>query len=313
MLSAIKMKGSNCMNDELKELRAEDYNELIKYFNFRYSHTCENILVSHFIWKDYYHTRYIADENGLFWIFQVKDEIFTLMPYCKEEDLEKYLYKAKDYFNNVLGRKLVIYLADEKAVTLLDLPEDKFLVEEDRRYFDYIYCAESLRNLKGKKFHKKKNHINAFLKAYGDRYEYKALHCGHQAEIMRFLRRWEEVKNIEDEYNRIDYELNGIEYLLHNCQYLNYKMCGIYIDGELEAFSLGVYGKTEKMAVVHVEKANPNIRGLYPFINQQFQMNEFPEAMFVNREDDMGLEGLRKAKMSYHPIYLMEKYNVFEK
>ena len=65
------------------------------------------------------------------------------------------------------------------------------------------------------------------------------------------------------------------------------------IDGELQAFSLGVYGKVEKMAVIHVEKANPDIRGLYPMICQQFLCHEFPDAELVNREDDMGLEGLR--------------------
>ena len=68
-------------------------------------------------------------------------------------------------------------------------------------------------------------------------------------------------------------------------------MGGIYIDGKLEAFSLGVYGKAERMAVIHVEKANPEIRGLYPFICQQFLLHEFPDALLVNREDDIGLEG----------------------
>jgi len=301
------------MEYELKELRAEDYDKLIKYFNFRYSHTCENILVSHFIWKDYYHTRYIADEDGLFWVFRVKDDIFTLMPHCREEDLEKYLYKAKEYFNNELGRKLRIYLADEKAIQILNLSKEEFEIEADRRYFDYVYDASKLRELKGKKYHKKKNHINAFLKDYAKRYEYRSLDCQDHEEVIAFLRKWEEDKQIVDEYNRIDFELNGIEFLLKNCRYLNYQMAGIYIDGKLEAFTLGVYGKVEKMAVIHVEKANPNIRGLYPFINQQFLINDFPEALLVNREDDMGLEGLRKAKLSYHPVYLVEKYNVIEK
>lgn len=301
------------MDYQMKELRAEDFQNILKYFKMRYSHICENILVSHFIWKDYYNTRYIADENGLIMIFDIGGELSTIMPYCKAEDLEHYFYVAKDFFNKVLGQKLIIYLADEWAVKTLDLPENAFTVEADRRYFDYIYDAEALRTLKGKKYHKKKNHINAFLKEYEGRYEYRSMCCSSTKEIMDFLTFWEGERDIQDEYHRVDFELKGIEYLLTNCKYLDYKMCGIYIDDKLEAFSLGVYGKAEKMAVIHVEKANPEIRGLYPFINQQFLIHEFPDAVFVNREDDMGLEGLRKAKMSYHPINLIEKYNIFEK
>lgn len=64
------------------------------------------------------------------------------------------------------------------------------------------------------------------------------------------------------------------------------------------------------MAIIHIEKANPEIRGLYPFINQQFIINAFPEALIVNREDDLGIEGLRKAKLSYEPIDYVKKYRV---
>ena len=70
---------------------------------------------------------------------------------------------------------------------------------------------------------------------------------------------------------------------------------------------------SEDTAYIHVEKANPEIRGLYPFINQQFLIHCFPTAKWVNREDDMGLEGLRKAKMSYNPAFMAKKYNVYEK
>ena len=66
------------------------------------------------------------------------------------------------------------------------------------------------------------------------------------------------------------------------------------------------------MALIHIEKANPVIRGLYPFINQQFLVHEFSDAEFVNREEDLGIEGLRKAKLSYHPVRFVEKYTVRE-
>ena len=91
---------------------------------------------------------------------------------------------------------------------------------------------------------------------------------------------------------------------------MNIRMGGIYVDGELEAFSIGSYNPTERMAVIHIEKANSDMRGLYQLINQQFLIREFPEAEIVNREDDLGIEGLRKAKMSYCPIDFARKYRI---
>ena len=108
----------------------------------------------------------------------------------------------------------------------------------------------------------------------------------------------------------LDYEVRGIHEILKNCSELYVKMGGIYIDGKMEAFSIGTYNELEKMAIIHIEKANPDIQGLYQAINQMFLVNEFPEAELVNREDDLGLEGLRHAKMSYYPIDFARKYRI---
>ena len=91
-------------------------------------------------------------------------------------------------------------------------------------------------------------------------------------------------------------------------------MAGVYIDGKLEAFTIGSYNEFEKMAVIHIEKANPEINGLYQFINREFLVRAFPEEMMlVNREDDVGMEGLRRAKMSYNPIDFARKYSIEQK
>lgn len=306
---------NNVLNEKkrLHELKSVDYNMLKWYFSFRHPETCENVILDSYLWKDYYDTRYYFNDKGLMWIFSNKDETFTNIPLCRAEDLEECFYDIKEYFNNILGTKLKLYLADEEAVNILKLPEDKFIVEEDRRYFDYIYDAEELRNLSGKKFHKKKNHVNGFMREYEGRYEFKILSCEDINEIIGFLNEWKDARSIDDEYNRVDYEIIGIQSVLKNCELIKFKIAGVYIDGKLEAFSMGSYSKEEKMAYIHVEKANPEIRGLYAFINQQFLIHGFYDAIKVNREDDMGIEGLRKAKMSYNPIYLAKKYTIFEK
>lgn len=298
---------------ELKKIELENYDELKKLFRLRNAGTCENVVTSSFIWKDYYDARYYTTKYGASFIYKMGEEIFSSVPLAKEEDLKNAFLDLKDYYNNVLGKKLVIYLADEKAVNILGLSEDKYEVEEDRRYFDYVYDAEKLRTLSGKKYHKKKNHVNAFHKMYDGRYEMRELCCRDKEEVYKYLDRWHSMRNIEDEYHRDQYELDGIKYFINGCEKIDVKMFGVFIDGELEAFSLGTFIESTKTAYIHVEKANPEIRGLYPFINQQFLIHSFPEAELVNREDDMGLEGLRHAKMSYNPVTLAKKYNIFEK
>ena len=124
------------------------------------------------------------------------------------------------------------------------------------------------------------------------------------------MKRWAENKTIDD---TIEIESEMVEKIFKNYeQHKDTKIGGIYIDGRLEAFTFADMLK-EDMVCVHIEKANPEIRGLYPAINKIFLCEEYPDVKFVNREDDLGLENLRKAKMSYNPIELIEKYTIVEK
>lgn len=301
------------MSKKLFEIEPKDYEMLKQYFNLRHSKTCESVVLSSYLWKQYYNTKYFLTDKGLMWVYKPGDDIFTMLPLCKTENLKECFEEIKKYFNEELNQKLVMYLADEEAVSILDLPEEEYIVEEDRRYFDYVYDAEGLRNLSGKKYHKKKNHLNAFKRQFEGRYEFNIIGCHNRQEVLDFLEEWKEARNIEDEYNRVDYESIGIKYVLENCGMLKFVIGGVYIDGKLEAFSIGSYSEEDKTAYIHVEKANPEMRGLYNFINQQFIIYGFPKAELVNREDDMGVEGLRKAKLSYQPVQLVKKYNIIQR
>ncbi len=89
-------------------------------------------------------------------------------------------------------------------------------------------------------------------------------------------------------------------------------MGGVRIDGELKAYTIGSYVPDINLAIIHIEKADVNYHGLYNYINQQFIIHEFPDAMYVNREDDLGQDNLRQAKLSYRPLRLEEKYTLQE-
>lgn len=214
-----------------------------------------------------------------------------------------------DYFNQVMKKPLRIYLADEEAVLKLNLDPARFRVTEQEDLKDYLYDGEALRTLAGKKLHKKKNNYNSFVKAYGERAEYRKLCCSDRDDVWKFLDAWRQQKG-EDVEEHLDYEVRGIHEILKNCSVLPVEMGSVYIDDRLQAFTIGSFNKRENMAVIHIEKANPEIRGLYQYINREFLVHAFPDAALVNREDDLGLEGLRKAKMSYNPVGFARKYSV---
>ena len=225
---------------------------------------------------------------------KIMGKMYASLPVCAIEDMPHYFNEIERYFNENLHLPLEIYLADQEAVDDLNLPAERYSVTE-------LPDAKAL--------HKKKNNLNAFKKAYDGRYEYRTLCCSDGCEVWKFLDKWREGKGQEVE-GHLDYEVEGIHEILRNCSMLSVRMGGIYVDDQLEAFSIGSYNSKEKMAIIHIEKANPEMRGLYQMINQQFLIHEFPDAEIVNREDDMGLPGLRQAKMSYAPMGFARKYRI---
>ena len=304
------------MDLQFKPVVAKDIERLTPFFALRPNKTCDSVFLDSFIWRDFYHIQCAVSDGKAVQFLMEKDGVtFSAMPMCKEEDLSHYFYEMVEYFNTVLKKPLRIYLADEEAVNDLKLDPEKFEVKEQEDLKDYLYDAWAMRSLSGKKLHKKKNHLNAFLREYEGRYEYRTLCCSDRDDVWEFLDRWWENKVEAAEFGtQLDYEVNGIHDILKNCSQLCVRMAGVYIDGKLEAFTIGSYNEFENMAVIHIEKANPEINGLYQFINREFLVRSFPEEMIlVNREDDVGMEGLRRAKMSYNPIDFARKYSIEQK
>lgn len=298
------------MDLQFKPITIENINELLPYYNMRHNMTCDSVFLEGFIWKEYYNVRYaIWEDKAVLWLMENNGFCFSAMPLCREEDLPAAFHAIEQYFNEELGFPLVINLADEYAVQYLNLPEEKYHVKEQVDSKDYLYDAEAMKVLSGKKLRKKKNRINVFKREYEGRYEYRRLCCSDNQYVWKFLDRWREQKG-EDVEEHLDYEVRGIHDILKNCSELAVRMAGVFIDDELQAFTMGSYNPVENMAVIHIEKANSEFNGLYQYINQQFLLEEFPDITWVNREDDMGIEGLREAKMSYAPSDYARKYLV---
>lgn len=180
-----------------------------------------------------------------------------------------------------------------------------YVLEEDRDNFDYVYTMESLRDLSGKKLHAKRNHINQFTARYGACYEYVRLNSDMLGECMALYNEWLQGKPPEDPDAVNEYI--AIRELITHMEALGVVGAGVRIEGKLRAYTLGEC-IDEEMAVVHIEKADTDIPGLFTLINNLFVKNELSHVRLINREEDMGLEGLRRAKLSYYPADFIEKY-----
>lgn len=208
-------------------------------------------------------------------------------------------------------RKIIEELMQEENLHFYGLIESdvKFLekefpgqfdFEENRDSADYIYLVEDMAELKGKKFHSKRNHIKFFEKNYN--WTYESLTEKNLSDCIRMTEKWIE-ENEEKIDSGVDTELDVIKRAFDNFTALGFVGGLIRVDGETVAWTLGER-LSEDTFCTHFEKAFASYRGAYPIINREFAKNEMSSYTFVNREEDMGLEGLRKAKLSYKPVKL---------
>lgn len=294
----------------------EEAAELARIYALRDNKTCDSTVLDTFIWKDMYNTEMYIEDNAALILMKDDKGYFAAMPYCSEEDLPHYFDVLKRYFNEELNSPLRIDLADEDSLRILGLSDNPdYVVEEEINLKDYLYDAEELRTLPGKKFQKKRNLINKFMKEYEGRWEYKTLCCMDEFFLEKFMEKWVKIRLSEgvDSEDTLILEKDGVIEMLRNCDKVTFRVGGLFIDGYMEAFTIGSYNSREKMAVISVEKGNFAIPGIYQMINQQFLLHSYEDAELVNREDDMGLEGLRQAKESYNPIGYARKYRVCER
>ena len=171
--------------------------------------------------------------------------------------------------------------------------------------WDYVYSRESLSTLKGKKLHGKRNHINKFLSKYPD-YEYKRLTPEMVEDCIALYDKWIMEKD-EETAKTLQTEKRSVLRALNNMEELNLIGGTIYIDNKLCAFTVGERLHPH-MQLIHIEKGDTDYEGIFPMINQQYVLHECGDVELINREEDMGVEGMRKAKRSYQPIKMIEKH-----
>jgi hypothetical protein len=298
---------------EIKDLSIDDFETINNFYNMRRTSAADGNILDLFLWNDCYPSKILVTDKCLVILGIEAGKYCSMIPFCKKEDLKDSFDFLKELFNDYFKQELIVYVADREAIDILSLPEEEYEITEERDLFDYIYDSDKLKTYSGRKYHKKKNHLNAFRKAYSGRYEFRLLGMKDYSHISDFLQKWRADKSGTAMSKYIDYEISGIEKVLKWQNVIGFKAGGLFIDDSLEAFTIGKYYKEEDVVYVPVEKANSRFRGIYAYICSKFLREAFPEASKVNREDDMGLEGLRQAKLSLNPIELVEKYTIIQK
>ena len=297
-----------------RDIDMESRELLNPYFDLVDYEACEYCFNTLYMWQHLYKTGYYIGDGFAVIVAEYEGNTFSILPLAKKEDMPRVIKFVIDYFEKEQKKIYFRGITKEVVDYLKENYPDKFDYTEERDLFDYVYDGDSMRELKGRKNVKKRNHINYFLKEYEGRFEYRLLDENDFDACLKLVEEWtsnkEENGQVDEE---MEEEIIGIKKLFNSFPVIKdkLKIAGIFIDGKLEAFTMGEY-LNPNMALIHIEKANPSIRGLYPYINQQFLVNEFSDVEFVNREEDLGIEGLRKAKLSYHPVKFVEKYTVRE-
>lgn len=288
---------------EFKRPELEDKEIITSYFEKAPSRSCERTFVNVYLWSRHYKVKYAVIEDAL--IFKSEDRGMAFAyPAGEPEHVKKALEFLMEYCKERECPFILYNVTSEMFAQLEGWYPGRFTVEYDRDIADYVYESEKLATLAGKKLHGKRNHINKFKSLYPD-WTYEELNDDNVEDCFQMALKWRNKNGCED-----DPEKNAEMCVTLNSLRL-YKELGLEggvlkVDGRIIAFTVGepLCGDT---FVVHIEKAFADVEGAYPMINQQFVQHECADYTYVNREEDTGAEGLRKAKLSYRPAFLEEK------
>ena len=192
---------------------------------------------------------------------------------------------------------------------LEDLFPDRFSIRPARDSFDYVYTVDALADLKGKKLQKKRNHVNRFRTEHPE-YRVEPICCENVARIQHMVNDWYVSRKLSDPEGDYFLESLAMAKAFRHYDALNMEGIALLEGDRVLAVTMGSLMAPDMMDV-HFEKAVEDVPGAYNTVNAEFARHirlKFPEVRFLNREDDMGLEGLRTAKLSYLPDHMIEKY-----
>lgn len=295
---------------ELLPIDITSKNTIKSFFNAQRVEASDLLFGNLYIWHFSREIKYALINDCLVVMTKFSDEPYPFIFYpLGLGDKKAAIKKMQEYFLDNNMPFSIRSLENHQRDELVESFGESFEIKENRDRFDYLYKVSDLINLSGRKLHNKKNHLNRFFNLYPD-FIYEEITPLNTNEVLESYTKWlNENPKINDGLRN---EYIGLKASLENFDKLDMKGAIIRIDGNIAAFSLGEQ-INDNSVVIHIEKGNIFYSGIYQAINQQFLANTWSNMEFVNREEDLGIEGLRKAKMTYQPHRFIEKSNAILK
>lgn len=284
---------------DFKKFEIKDKEKIEKFTLRDFENNCEFTFYNLLIWQENYGNRYIIKDNNMFIRVGEKGRYIYALPFgdLKTGFAELRELSGEEY-PDIWGQEGPQF---EKFCKLYG---EYYDIEEIRDEFDYIYLREDLQNLSGKKYHSKRNHISAFSKAHT--WKYEEICESNLSEVKECAENWYK-ENSERQDSEMAAEKKGLAFLTDNMKALGITGGAIRSEGRIIAFTFGSAVNCETYDI-YIEKALGNYSEAYTVINREFVSRLPQNIKYINREDDLGIDGLRKAKLSYHPYKLLKKY-----
>ncbi len=266
---------------------------------------CEYNFANLFIWGDIYKTRWLLQEEHL-WLYNGYDDLM-LMPVGPPLSMAD-LVAVSDGLRRE-GKSGNFVLVDVDYVQENPGLKGFFSIEQDMANGDYIYLSRKLVDLQGNKLHKKRNQINQFLNLYPG-YSSQPLEKSDLEACLKLSEKWCRLRTCETQ--DYDHETSALKKALLHFEELELRGVKVALDGDMAAFA--IFSRlNSNMADVHFEKFAPDIKGIGQVINWETAKSLAPAFKYINREQDLGLEGLRQAKRSYVPEYIVSSFSLERK
>jgi uncharacterized protein len=263
----------------------------------------EYSFTSNFLWQKVYGLR-VAQYEGYLVQIAGGDEHDYLFP-AGNGPLDRVIRALRDDARERGGSLLFHTILGKHKQKLEEMFPGRFIFESQRDAFDYVYTAESLITLKGKKLSSKRNHINAFKMSHAS-WQYEPLNRDNLGDAQKMSDEWCKEAGCKDSTS-LSSETCAVDQAFRYYFDLGLEGGLLRTDGRVVAFTMGD-PLNDDTYLVHFEKAFADVRGAYPMINQLFAQHNCAGYTYINREDDANDPGLRQAKLSYDPAFMVAKY-----
>lgn len=292
---------------EFRRPDLEDQELMSSYFKKYPSRSCDRTFANVYLWARYYGVEFAFVDEVILFKSRTEGGCSFAYPVGAPENVKKMLDRLIENCRTQGCRFRLYSVTKEQFEQIEGWYPGQFQIEYDEDIADYVYETEKLTTLAGKKLHGKRNHINKFKSTYAD-WQYEPITDNNYEECFQMALKWRQQHELEDDEDMVN-EIAVTQNSLRLMKELNLTGGILRVNSEIVAFTIGE-PVNEDTFVVHIEKAFPEIQGAYPMINQQFVTHACQNYKYINREEDTGAPGLRKAKQSYRPVFMVEKGSV---